>query len=833
MSFGQDLRFGMRTLAQRPGFAAVAVATLALGIGANSAVFSVADAVLLRDPPFARPERIVLVWQGSPSAGYAQLPVSYPNFADLREYSRAFESIAAWNSSPETTLPMTGAGEPGQVRYAAVSPALLDVLGVAPALGRNFLAEEGREGDRVVLLTDAFWRRVFNGDPRAIGASIRLGGASWTVVGVLPADLRFVTWPDDPEIWLPLRSDPSLPVGNRSPLWARGAAFLGVVARLRDGITIADADADVREVGRRIVEENPGTNPDRTFDVVPLREQLAGNARPTLLLLLAAVGLVLLIACANVASLLLARGLSRRHEIAVRFALGASRRRVLRQLLTESLLLAFAGGALGVLLAIWAVEAVALHPLSAADPFVPFAIDPATVGVDARVLGFTVALTMFTAALAGVLPAVRASRTPPFGALRDQRAGGSHDATRIRDALVAAEVALATLLLVDAGLLVSSLVRLQRVDPGFDAAGVIAMDIDLPSSKYGDAVRVDAFYGELLARAAAIPGVQAAGAIEKLPLTGPQQSTDFRIAGEVPPEPGTRPNLEYASITPGALAALDVDLLAGRFFTGVDDARSAPVAVINRTAAQRFFPGESPLGRRIALSVEALRFTAEGPPTLHFESAYRVVVGVVADVKYDGLAHDARPALYIPFGQRPQADMSLVARTSGRPAGLAASLRAIIHAIDPEQPASDVVLLESIVARALAAPVFRTTLLGVFAALSALLACIGLYGLLAFTVSRRARELGVRIALGATARDIIAVVAARALRITVVGIVLGLAAAVVLTRSLRSLLFGVQPLDPFSFAVSAVALCALSLVAAALPGRRASRTDPAAVLRSD
>jgi putative ABC transport system permease protein len=833
-SLAQDLRFATRSLARRPGFAAVAVLTLALGIGANSAIISVADAVLLRDPPWAEPDRLALILGRRAAAGADRLPLSFPNFADFAERARSFDGIAAWNSSPGTTLPLTGRGEAEQVRYAAVSASLFDVLGVRPAIGRGFSTGDDVEGAAVVVVGHDFWVRRLGADPDAIGAPLRLDGRMYTVIGVLPADFRFIEWPAPPQVWLPLMADPSVPVGNRSPRWARGASYLGVVGRLSADASLASAQAEIDALARAIAAENPGMNRDLSFRVVALREQVVGGLRATLRLLLAAVALVLLIACANVANLLLARGAGRAREIAVRFALGASRRRVVAQLLAESLVLATAGGLLGVVFAAWAVDLLAANPFAAPDPFVPFAVDPARIGIDGRVLAFTLLLTVLTAALFGLAPALHGARRAPFDALREGgRASPSPAARRARDVLVIAEVALAVPLLTGAALLVTSLTRLQRVDAGFDPGSTVAAELDVRGGRYATPAHVAAFYDALLARVAAIPGVAAAGAVERLPLTGPQQSTDFRIEGEAPVEAGARPNVAYASVTPGALATLRVPLRAGRAFSGADDAQAARVALINEAAAARFFPGVDPVGRRIALTVEALRFGPDGPPAIDFDSAFREIVGVVADVRHEGLAVPPQPAFYVPFAQRPQGDMSVVVRAAAGTVGLAGALREAVRAVDRDQPVVAMTTLDDVVARALGAPRLRTHLLSTFALLAAALAAIGLYGVLAFAVSQRMHELGVRIAFGARPREIFGLVTARALRLAATGIVLGVIAAAALTRLLASLLFEVDPLDPLAFAAAPALLLAVALLASIGPARRATRVDPLVALRAE
>ena len=829
-----DIRFAVRSLLKHRAFATVIVATLALGIGANTAIFSVVNAALLRPIPFPDAERLYLVWAYRPTSPLPQLPLSLPNFLDVRERARSFQSLAVWTSFNDSRFSVTGGCaaadcEPEKVQYAIVSSNLFDVLGVRPEIGRALNAnDDNRATAHGVVVSRRLWERRFVGRRSTTGATITLDGNTLDVVGVLPADFRFVNAPREPDVWLPLGLDPF-----RDRVYARGANALGVIGRLRPGIEATQAQRELTAIATDLEQRYPDFNRGTTLRLVSLHDQATLGIREGLLILLGAVALVLLIGCANVANLLLARASSRHQEIAIRAALGASRRRLVAQLLCESMVLSVTGGAVGLLVAAWLVELPAVVPLAAPSVFVPYAARADDVSLDVVVLAFTLGVSVITGILFGLLPALRASRPSLYSALA-ARGHGSSDPTRgrTRQLLVVAEVALALTLLVGAGLLLRSFANLRAIDPGFRADHVLTVDLNLPGLRYGAPTRQAQFYDALITRVGALPGVRSVGGVEQLPLSGPQQATDFRIIGAPPPRQGDEPDAAYASVTPGYFSAMSLVLHSGRVLTESDGASAPRVAVINEAMARRFWPNESPIGKRVALSIESLRFDRpNAPPRLDFEGAAREVVGVVADVRASGIADPVAPALYVPFAQRPVSNLTLAVRTGGNPIRLINPIRAAVRALDPDQPLSSVATMSDIVAASVQQPRDRTTLIGVFAFVALLLAAIGVYGVMAYGVNERTREIGVRVALGASASDVVRLIVRGALGMTLVGVVIGLAGAFMASRLLGSLLFGVRATDLATFVGAAVVIFGVAALASWLPARRAARVDPAVALR--
>ena len=829
-----DIRFAVRSLLKHRAFATVIVATLALGIGANTAIFSVVNAALLRPIPFPDPERLYLVWAYRPTSPLPQLPLSLPNFLDVRERARSFQSLAVWTSFNDSRFSVTGGCaaadcEPEKVQYAIVSSNLFDVLGVRPEIGRNLNSnDDNRATAHGVVVSRQLWERRFGGRRSTAGATITLDGNTLDVVGVLPADFRFVNAPREPDVWLPLGLDPF-----RDRAYARGANALGVIGRLRPAIEAAQAQRELTAIATDLEQRYPDFNRGTTLRLVSLHDQATLGIREGLLILLGAVALVLLIGCANVANLLLARASSRYQEIAIRAALGASRRRLVAQLLCESMVLSVTGGAIGLLVAAWLVELPAVVPLAAPSVFVPYAAHADDVSLDAVVLAFTLGLSVITGILFGLLPALRASRPSLYSALA-ARGHGSSDPSRVRtrQLLVVAEVALALTLLVGAGLLLRSFANLRAIDPGFRADHVLTVDLNLPGSRYGAPNRQVQFYDALITRVGALPGVRGVGGVEQLPLSGPQQTTDFRIMGAPPPRQGDEPDAAYASVTPGYFSAMSLMLRSGRVLTESDGAAAPRVAVINEAMARRFWPNETPIGKRVALSIESLRFDRpNAPPRLDFEGAAREIVGVVADVRASAIADPAAPALYMPFAQRPVSNLTVAVRTGGNPIRLINPIRAAVRALDPDQPLSSVATMSDIVAASVQQPRDRTTLIGVFAFVALLLAAIGVYGVMAYGVNERTREIGVRVALGASASDVVRLIIRGALGMTLVGVVIGLAGGFMASRLLGSLLFGVKATDLATFVGAAVVILGVATLASWLPARRASQVDPAVALR--
>jgi putative ABC transport system permease protein len=829
-----DIRFAIRSLLKHRAFAAVIIATLALGIGANTAIFSVVNAALLRPLPFPDARSLYLIWTERPSSGLPQLPISLPNFLDVRSRTRSFQALAVWTSFNDSRFSVTGGCatvdcEPEKAQYAIVSSNLFEVLGTRPELGRAFDAQDDdRATAHGVIVSRRLWERRYGGRRSTQGATITLDGRTLDVVGVLPSSFQFVNAPREPDVWIPLGLDPF-----RDRVYARGSNALGIVGRLRPGVTATQAQRELTAVAAELAREFPGFNRGATLRLVSLADQATAGVRHGLWVLLGAVALVLLIACANIANLLLARASSRHQEVAIRAALGASRARLIAQMLVESVVLAIVGGGVGLLVAAWLVELPAVVPLATPSVFVPYAMQADQVSIDGVVLAFTLGVSLVTGLLFGIAPALRASRPSLYSALAARGHGsGDHGRVRTRQLLVVAEVAIALTLLVGAGLLLRSFANLKAVDPGFRADHVLTVDLNLPRSRYGAPNRQTQFYDALIERVGALPSVRAVGGAEQLPLTGPQQSTDFRIIGAPPPREGEEPDVAYASVTPGYFPAMSLVVLRGRPLATTDGPTGPRVAVINETMARRFWPNESPIGKRVALSTESLRFTRpDAPPTLDFEGSAREIVGVVADVRASAIADPALPALYVPFTQRPVADLTLTVRTSGDPMRLVAPIRAAVRALDPDQPVSSVAAMSDIVAASVKQPRDRTTLIGVFAAVALVLAAIGVYGVMAYGVNERTREIGVRVALGAGTGDVMRLIVRGALGMTSVGVLLGLVGGLFASRVLGSLLFGVASIDVGTFVVSALVLLAVASLASWLPARRAARVDPAVALR--
>ena len=829
-----DIRFALRSLVKHRAFAAVVVATLALGVGANTAIFSVVNAALLKPLPFRNPENLYLVWAHRPTSGLPHLPVSLPNFIDIHDRARSFESMAVWTSFADSRFSVTGGCaaadcEPEKVQYAVVSSNLFSVLGTQPELGRNFEAsDDQRATAQGVIVSRRLWDRRFGARRTVTGATITLDGNTLDVVGVLPAGFRFVNAPRDPDVWLPLGLDPF-----RDRIYARGANALGVIGRLKPGVTADAAQRELTAIADQLETEQPGFNRGVTLELVSLRDQATGGVRDGLLILLGAVTLLLLIGCANVANLLLARATSRHQEIAIRAALGASRRQLMAQMLWESVVLAILGGAAGLIVAAWLVDLPAAVPLATPSVFVPYSAQPSDVKIDGIVLAFTLGISVVTGIAFGIVPALRASRPSLYSAL-SSRTHGSGDPARVRtrQMLVVAEVALALTLLIGAGLLLRSFANLRAVDPGFRPENVLTVDLNLPRSRYGAASRQSQFFAALVERVGALPAVSAVGGVEQLPLSGPQQSTDFRIMDAMPPQPGEEPDAAYVSATPGYFAALQLKLLRGRALAASDGAQSPRVAVINEAMSKRFWPNDDPIGKRIALSVESLRFDrSNAPPRLDFEGAAREIVGVVADVRASAIADPAMPGIYVPFAQRPVTDLTITVRTSGDPTRLTTPIRAAVRALDPDLPVSAIATMSDIVSASVQQPRDRTTLIAIFAAVALLLAALGVYGVMAYGVNERTREIGVRVALGAASGDVVGLIVRGALGMTSIGVALGLIGGFLASRLFGSLLFGVTATDLPTFAVAAVVILGVAAMASWLPARRASRVDPAVALR--
>ena len=812
----KDVRFGLRMLAKQPGFTLVAVITLALGIGANTAIFSVVNAVLLRPLDYREPGRVVALWENVPAKG-GRWRVAPANFLDWKQQSQVFEEVGAFSAS---TLNLTGEGEPAELSGSRVSEGYFGALGVAPAFGRAFLAEEHEPGKgQVVILGQGLWRSRFGSDPNVLGKTIRLDGNAYTVVGVMPAGV-YPAWPSNAKISFDASRQEYLIPMSFSAAWAgnRGSHVLGVVARLKRDATLQRAQADMDLIARRLEEAYPASNKGEGAQVVPLADEVVGDVRPALLVLLGTVGLVLLIACANVASLLLARLATRRKEVAIRAALGAGRAQLVRQFLIEGTLLSFAGGALGVLLAAWGVDLL----LKVMPQEIP-RLDQ--IGVDGRVLLFTLALSAFTSLVFGFVPALQASHADFSETLKE--AGRNTSAgpfrQRFRRLLVVAQVAMAVVLVVGAALLVKSFWRLRQVDPGFNPEHVAVLSLSLPQSKYAEWQKISAFYTQLVERVRGLPGVRSATIAYDNPLTS-NWLDSFTIEGRPDPEPGQTPTEGFRPVGHEYFRTVGIELLKGRHFDEHDDPAHPGATIINEAFARKYFPGEDPLGKRLLTETPARM--SGGPMPTAFE-----IVGVVRDTKFKGLSAESSPAFYIPAAQFPLSNMVVMARVEGDPLSYAQSLRDTVWGLDRDQPINAITTLEAIVAEDVAQPRFNMLLMGLFGGLALLLAAVGVYGLLSYSVAQRTREIGVRIALGAQGRDIFRLTVRQGVAPALAGVFVGLAAAFALTRFLSSLLYGMSASDLTTYIFVAALLTAVALLACYLPARRATKVDPMVALR--
>jgi putative ABC transport system permease protein len=805
-SLWRDVRYGVRTLLQRPGFAAAAVLTLTLGIGANAAIFSVVNGVLLRSLPYPDPDRVVLLWEAGD--GVRNNNISHLNFTDWRERQQSFESISAYLGrwgGPETII---GGSEPVRAYAVSVYRDFFTVLGVAPAVGRTFSPEESRLGTMpVAVVSYGFWQRLLGGDPHLTTKMLTIAGMSFNVIGVMPPGFSF---PHDTDVWVSkeqLFQDTS----SRS-----SHNYIGI-ARLKPNMTREQAQAEMTAMARRLAEEYPDDRNHNDVTVVTIKDQLTGSIRPALLVLMAVVGVVLLIACANVANLMLARALGRQKEIAIRTALGAGRWNIVRQLLTESLLLALTGGALGLLLANWIVSAL-------------IAVGPTTIPrlneitVDGPTLAFTLGVSLVTSLLFGVVPALRVSKPDLNETLKEGGRATGGSSGLVRSALVVAEVALTLVLLVGAGLLVKSLWRVLEVNPGFNPSGVLTMQMTLPESEYSDAPRKIAFYRQLFERIRSLPGVESAGMINNLPMGGVDINGAFGIAGRPLEQSG------YASFrvaSPDYFRAMNIPLIRGRLFTEADHESAEPVAIISQRVAETVFRTEDPIGQRVLSTNDA---TSRGD--FNQPDRWPRIVGIVGDVKHFGLESRDSADLYVCYMQRPRriSGMTVVVRARDEATTLAASLRQEVKAIDKNLPVS-VAAMDQVFARTTATRRFNAILVGVFAALALVLSMIGLYGVMSYAVSQSTREIGIRLALGAQTGDILKLVIGNGMILSVIGVVIGLIGAFALTRLMVGLLYGVTATDALTFVVVSLLLVIVALMACYIPARRAMKVDPMVALR--
>jgi putative ABC transport system permease protein len=806
----QDLRYGARALMKNPGFTIVAALALALGIGANTAVFSVVNAVILRPLGFDKPDRLVTLWETNLSQGQTHSQTSPVIFTDWREQKQVFDDMAAW-WYPQVNLTDTGA-EPMRVRTIEVTDNFFSVLGVQPMLGRMFLPGEDKQGSNMVaVLSHALWKNRFGADPDIVGKSIALDGRSHTVIGVMGPDFNY---PENIQVWRPLGWNPAQ--------HNRGARFMEVVARLAPGVSIERAQSEFNALGHRLEEEYPKSNANWGVSIIPLHHEIVGNFRPALFIMLGAVAFVLLIACANIANLLLARAGSRQKEIAIRLALGASRARLIRQLLTESILLASLGCALGLLLAFFGGKfLMAFNPIS-----IPRLNQAA---IDARMVVFTLAVTLLTGIIFGLVPALQASKPDLNQVLkeggRDSKASSSGN--RIRNALVVAEIAIALTLLISAGLMLKTFLHLQRAEPGFNPNGVLTFNLQLPGAKYNDWRQVSAFYSRLLDRIKTLPGAQSADATSFLPLEK-GWPLKIMIVGQPQPEPGEEPIGQYRPISRGYFQTMRIPLIEGREFTERDNADARGVVIINQAMASRYWPDEDPIGKRVAHTT-GRQFGPLGrimPASLEFE-----IVGVVGNEKNNGLNAAADPAIYFSHDQFAYRSMSVVARSASDPMSLLGPIQNEVWAMDSSVPISDVKTATDILANSVAQPRFTLLLLGVFAGLALALAAVGIYGVMSYSITQRAREIGIRMALGARSSDVLRMTLKEGFKLALIGIGIGIAGAVLITRVMTSLLYGISATDPVIYAAVSIILAGVALAACFVPALRATRVDPMVALR--
>ena len=791
----QDLRYGARVLAKRPGFTAVAVLTLALGIGANSAIFSVVNAVLLRPLPFNEPERLIRLWETFYPSGWGS--VSVPNLKDWREQNDVFSGLVAFQTS---SFVLQSAVYPERVSAANVSADFFEVLGVPTQSGRGFFEGEDQPGrQHIVVLSDQLWKRNFGAAPGIIGQSLSLSGEKYTVVGVIPPGFRYPSRLT--ELWVPL-----VPQANQTN---RGTHWLQVLGRLKPGVTIDQAREQMITIAARLEQQYPDEQARRSVRLLPLQEETVRNVRPALLLMLGAVAFVLLIACTNVANLLLARTSGRGREIAIRSALGAGRGTLIRQFLTESVLLSALGGALGLVLAKWGLDIL----VALAASSLPRAHE---VGLDGKVLGFTLLLSMVTGVVFGLAPAIQASKTDVQQALKEGgSAGGGYGRNWLRSLLVVTEITAALVLLVGAGLLIRSFARLQDTDAGLRPENVLTLSLALPPAKYDTPQKVSTFYQQLLARVSELPGVQACGAINMLPLQQWGTNGPIEIEGEGPHPAGQAPLAEYRAASPDYFRVLGIRLIAGRFFNEQDRESAAIAIIINQTLADRHFPNQDPIGKRLKA----------GSPD------WVTIVGIVGDVKQSGLTQPARAELFWCSMQAPITGMSLVVRAASEPTALTSAVRGEVQALDRDLPIHNVKTMGTVIAESVADQRLNMLLLGIFAGVALILSVIGIYSVMSYTTTQSTREIGIRMALGAQPMDVLKLIIGHGAMLSLIGVALGLTVAFGLTRLMVSLLYGVTATDPLTFASVPVVLIAVSLVACYLPARRAIKIDPMVALR--
>ncbi|HJP93185.1 MAG TPA: ABC transporter permease [Pyrinomonadaceae bacterium] len=794
----KDIRYGIRSLLKRPGFTAIALVALALGIGANTAIFSLVNAVVIQPLPFPDPDRLVWVY-GNIRKGGNRASVSPLDFLDYRAQNKSFEQFAASFTLP-LHLNLTGSGEPERLTASGITGNYFQTFGVTPTLGRGFSLENEKTGqDQVTVLSYGLWQKRFGGDPAIINKTIMLDGKACEVIGVMPAGMSL---PQYAELWVPINFDVSPDMKQRV------AHFLRPIGRLKEGVTVSQAQGDTNLIARQLEKQYPESNTGWNLRLIPLREQLVGGSRTTLLILFGAVGFVLLIACANVANLLLVRAAARYKEIALRTALGASRSRIIRQMITESLLLSIAGGALGALLATWGVELLVKLSENSLPP-------TAKVKIDLTVLGFTLLISLVTGVLFGLAPAFRTLKFNLVDSLKEGARGGeSMLRSRTRSLLVVFESAVAVMLLIGAGLLIRSLLVLQHVDPGFDSNNVLTLQVDLTSKKYDTPEKSANFFQQLETRVGSLPGVQAVGLVSELPLSGQLNDVPFTVQGRPPVSVDQAFDADFRRVNTQYFNAFHIPLRRGRNFTEQEVRDAGKVLVVSQQLVDTVFPNEEPLGKRLVTVMGAEPFE---------------IIGVVGDIHHLSLQFAPFPAMYMPT--RSVGRTNLVIRTQGDPLSIVNNVRQQVQELDPDQPIAAVKPMSDWVDSSIAAPRYRTTLLGLFAVLAVVLAATGIYGVMSYSVTQRTHEIGVRMALGARHLDVLKLVVRQGMLLALVGVVLGVGGALALTRVMSSLLFGITAKDPVTFVVVAALLSAVAFIACFVPARRATKVDPLVALR--
>jgi putative ABC transport system permease protein len=804
----QDLRYGIRALLKSRGFAVVAVIALALGIGATTAIFSVVDAVLLRPLPYKNPERLALIWHSYPQINLPQASICVPCYAEYRDLTSSFEQVA---TTTGWAINLTGIGEPERLQGNRVSFNYFPALGAEPALGRTFLEEEDKPGNNlVVVLSHGFWVRRLGADPNILGTTLTLGGQSYTIIGIMPADF---TGPQPVDLWSPIAfTQEELAPTNH------GNEYLTVIARLKPGVTLGQAQAEMSTLADQLRPQFYGANWGITL--VSLREQLVGDIRFALWMLLAIVVCVLLIACANVANLLLARATSRQKEMSIRAALGASRMRVVRQLLTESVLLAMLGGVCGLALAYFGIRLIVTGvPQNISNSIVGWK----QIGLNPEVLGFTFIVSVLTGVVFGLVPAFQASKTDLHDSLKEGGRTGSEGGRRnlMRSVLVVFEVAITLVVLIVAGLLIRSFGRLQEVNPGFNPQNVLTMQLSLPRSKYAENNQMSAFYDQVLEQIKALPGAQSAAFGTNLPMSGNNSSASFSVEGLQVAQGESSPHGDPHMVSADYFKTMEIPMLSGRYFDDRDSKDSLPVTIVDETLANRYWPDQDPIGKRIAAFFDSR----------NNQLNWRTVVGVVKNVKRYGLDGKIKEQYYFPQSQSPQRSMYLLVRSTADPTGLAASIRDTIHNVDKDQPIFRVMTMEQVVSNSVAQKRFSMMLLVIFAAVALLLAAVGIYGVMSYSVTQRSHEIGIRMALGAQQSDVMKMVVRQGMTITLIGVTIGIVGASIVTRFMSSLLFGVGARDLLTFVAIPVILAGVALGACFIPARRATKVDPMIALR--